>query len=141
MKKLKKVFDDKNLLFGSRAILEFEDEENSKQYQLIMSVKEAPYTLCLEWVDNGNPRFLDCENLILLVPPSVLQKWILDTISNNVGVEFANAIKDLIVDKKEFHKDFIEIKNTLKRRAIHLEYLTAEEVKDIIVQEGPKPCD
>jgi len=133
--KLKKVYENKVFIFGGTAILEFEDEENSKQYQLIMTLQFPIPILCLEWVDNGNPRFLDCEDFNLLVTPSRENKWILDTISKHLGVQFTNAIKEIVIDRKEFHKDFLEIVDTLEVRAIDLEYLTAEELKDIIARE------
>jgi hypothetical protein len=127
---MKKVYESKKLIFGGIAILPFEDEENSKQYHLVVSVIYPPSTLCLEWVDNANSRLLDCENLNVLVLDFEIQKWILKTLSKQLGVEFANAIKELIDDKKEFVDNLVEIVEASKRNALSLEDLILEDLRE-----------
>jgi len=124
--KLKKLYHEKDFEFGGRAILTFEGEESSNRYQLIISVFQPTYLLCLEWFDGVNSHFLDCENLNAFVPPHLLGKWFLKTLTEKLGTELTNSIKQ-IIDNREFDEDLEEIKETLEKHSIHLEWLIRKE--------------
>jgi len=126
---LKKVYCEKAFEYGARAILTFEDE-NSKQYQLIISVFQPSYPICLEWFDGSNSRFLGCGYINSFVFRKI-EDWFLRTLSESLGAELANSIKELI-DNKTFNDDLEAIVDILEGDSIHLEYLITEQLNEKI---------
>jgi hypothetical protein len=125
MTKLKRVGCIKEPVLGSTAIFLLKDQENSKLYRLVVSYRK-PELFCLEWYDGIKQYFIGCVNLNLLVQPSVIEKCIMKMVSEKLGTEFADAVKQLI-DSKEMNS-FDEIENTLESHTRKLGWLVTEEI-------------
>ncbi len=129
MTKLKRVGYIKEPVLGSTAIFLLKGQENSKLYHLVISYKK-PALLCFEWHDGTKPRFLGCINLNLLVFPSEIEKQIMKMISEQLGTEFADAIKQLINNKEV--DDFETIEHDLEAHTWRLGWRATDDLEEIM---------
>jgi len=127
--KMGKASYDKDVVSGSRTILRFKQEENSKQYHLIISVFLPSQLLCLEWFDGVNSRFLGCDNLNLLVTYPEIEKWFLEALSKSLETDLTNSIKE-VIDNRDFDGNLEAILESLNKHGLELEFLSSKEKQD-----------